>query len=200
MNDSGFLFVPEHIMEREDLSLQEKCVYGRIIGLTKSEGYCYATNEWIGKKLGLSGDTISSYISRLVQKNLLYLEIVKTKKGEGDPKQWGTRRKIYAFLPTPNGIGEFAVRGVGENAEYSNTQNSITTNNGDKPIVNKPEELEEVLPNSNLEEYKLKKEEIRKKKSSSSRFSGFRVKESRDSYGNYKEKKRGGVFHAEDIF
>lgn len=124
---SGFLFIPEHIMERDDLSLQEKCVYGRIIGLTKKEGYCYATNEWLGLKLNMSGKTISRHISSLTNKGFLYLEITKTKKKAGAPYEWGTRRKIYAFsVMGGHGYPKNEHPPYPKNEQYSITGISIT--------------------------------------------------------------------------
>lgn len=124
MSDTGFLFIPEHIMEREDLSLQEKCVYGRIVGLTKKEGYCYITNEVLGSKLGFEAKTVSKYISKLVEKGFLYLEVSKNKKGEGTPQDWGTRRKIYTFLPTQGyPYPQTEVPPYPQTEAYSNTVN-----------------------------------------------------------------------------
>lgn len=120
---TGFLFIPEHIMERKDVTIQEKMVYGRILGLTKKEGYCYASNEWLGNQLGLSADRISHYINSLVKKGLLVTEIIrKTKKqlleeanlaGGGVSQKYATTRKIFAYIniDAPRGVGENADKG-----------------------------------------------------------------------------------------
>lgn len=126
MSNIGFVFIPPHIMAIEELTIQEKMVYGRIIGLTESAGYCFATNQWIGKQLGLSASMVSKHISKLVNKGFLYLDIQKIKKDERTGKvgeKYGTIRKIYAYqngkLDNPytmDGEPPYTMDG-----EYSNT-------------------------------------------------------------------------------
>jgi DNA-binding transcriptional ArsR family regulator len=127
--NTGFLFVPEHIMANTELSVQEKVVYGRVIGLTKQEGYCFATNEWIGEQVGLSGSMVSKHLSSLNKKGLIRIEVNKIKKGSFMDKitvsnqiKWGTTRKIFAFFSensspsTINGEPPSTING-----EYSRT-------------------------------------------------------------------------------
>jgi hypothetical protein len=92
------VYIPEHITEDHSLSWQEKGVFGIITGLTKKEGYCYATNEFIGLNLEMKGDMVSKHISSLVKKGKIQVQVEKKKKGEGSPQEWGTRRKIYVFF------------------------------------------------------------------------------------------------------
>ena len=94
----SFLFCPEHIWEDESLSLHEKSVYGVILGLTKKEGYCYATNAFIGKNIGVSGDRVKRIISKLNAKGVLRIEVERSSKKSGPLSNgWFTRRKIYVF-------------------------------------------------------------------------------------------------------
>jgi SOS-response transcriptional repressor LexA len=96
----SFLFIPEHIMTCKELSMQEKTVFGIIVGLTKEEGYCYASNAWIGEQVGLSDSMVSKHISKLVKKGFLSLEITKVKKNERTGQigeNYGTIRHIYAY-------------------------------------------------------------------------------------------------------
>lgn len=162
MNDSGFLFIPEHIMEREDISLQEKCVYGRVLGLTKKEGYCYITNELLGGKIGLSGGRVSKYISSLVDKGLLRVEVKKTKKKEGAPKEWGTRRKIYAYVnEATSPLVENDQPPLVENDQYSITDNSIRGGVTSLPpideLLGNKEKLTRIAKSHNVFVYALEK-------------------------------------------
>lgn len=116
-----------------------------IFGLTKTEGYCFATNEWIGKNLGMSGSMVSKHISSLVKKGKMRVEVTKVKKSEGTPNEWGTRRKIYIFCQQDsNGLsingeppstinGEYIVK----NREYSGSRGLTTTTTKSSSFSNK---------------------------------------------------------------
>lgn len=89
----GHAYIPAPIMARKDLTAGEKLLIGRIIGLTKEKGYCYASNGWLGKQINLSGKTVSNMISKFVKNGIVEIEIIKDEKGQVK------ERKIY-----PSGI------------------------------------------------------------------------------------------------
>jgi DNA-binding transcriptional ArsR family regulator len=98
--DFPFWFTPPHITSREDLTLQEKVIFGVIVGLSKQEGYCYASNQTIGDTVGLSDSMVSKHISKLAKMGLVSLKIAKIKKGERTGiagEKYGTIRHIYIY-------------------------------------------------------------------------------------------------------
>lgn len=95
----SFIHVPGFILAREDLNLQAKVIYGLIIGLSNKRGYCYATNEWMGKLLGLSSRAVSRYVSQLKDLGLVNIEIKKYSNEDidGNKRNYGTERKIFPY-------------------------------------------------------------------------------------------------------
>lgn len=92
---TGSVYIPSHIMERQDLSLVEKVLYGKIVGLTEKEGFCFASNEWLSQQIGLSYSGVSNAISKFVKLELLKREIIRNENKEI------IKRKLYTFQ-TPN--------------------------------------------------------------------------------------------------
>lgn len=78
----GWSLIPPDILSREDLSANEKLLWGRINGLRGKRGYCFASNEWLGEQLGLKNGSISNIISSLVRKGILIRDLIRDKKGE----------------------------------------------------------------------------------------------------------------------
>ncbi len=78
-NRVGWCLVPPEVIAREDLSNSEKLLLGRINGLRCKGDYCYATNKWLGKQIGLNEGTISNIISNLVKKRLIDRKIKRDK-------------------------------------------------------------------------------------------------------------------------
>ena len=58
LHELGWIMIPPMIVAATDLSMGEKVVCGRVIGLIGKRGYCFASNEWLGKQLGYSDRTI----------------------------------------------------------------------------------------------------------------------------------------------
>lgn len=138
--DIGYLYIPEYIMAMDDLSLQEKVVYGRIVGLTGEKGYCFATNEWLGKQIGLSADRVKKIISRLNKLSIIYVHVKRyTKKTRPPHEKWTTRRRIYAFAnaQTPLGV-ENAPQVGGENDPYSIRDKNIHSISEEKTTETSP--------------------------------------------------------------
>lgn len=88
-------------MVREDISLYEKVLYGKIIGLTGKEGFCFASNAWLGQQLKKSNKTIERWIGNLVGKGLLRRELVYNEN-----KQVILRR-LFAFDINSNNVTQF---------------------------------------------------------------------------------------------
>lgn len=67
----GWVMIPPETLADKDLSIGEKVVYGRIMGLSPRGGYCFASNDWLGEQLGYTPRTTETYIARLVSKGYL---------------------------------------------------------------------------------------------------------------------------------
>ncbi len=48
-----------------------------IISLACKEGYCFATNKYLAKKLDVNPKTISSWISDLSKRNFIIVEVIR---------------------------------------------------------------------------------------------------------------------------
>lgn len=73
----GWCMIPPNIMADPYLSANEKIMFGRIIGLTGARGYCFASNEWLGRQLGLKKGSISKIISSLSSNGVIRIEIIR---------------------------------------------------------------------------------------------------------------------------
>ena len=99
---STFAILPAEVRYDKRLKPMERLLYAEITCLTHTEGYCYATNKYFADLYEVSTDTVSGWISHLVQLNYLRLEIKNRSK-----------RKIYLAITfsdtsakNPRGLGE----------------------------------------------------------------------------------------------
>jgi hypothetical protein len=88
----GWCLIPPTIVARRDLSLMEKYLLGRIVGLIGSKGYCYASNAWLGAQLGAAKGTVANLLSKLGKRHLIRIEVIYSSRGEVE------ERRIY---PSP---------------------------------------------------------------------------------------------------
>ena len=84
-----YSIIPSKILYNKELKANEKLLYAMITSLACKEGYCFATNNYFAKELGVHPKTISSWISDLKEKNYLKVDIVRNEN-----KQI-IQRKIY---------------------------------------------------------------------------------------------------------
>lgn len=82
-----FAIVPIQVLERTDISQSSKLLYAEITALSRKNRGCWATNEYISGKLGLSKRTIPRILKELLSKNLIKLNIKRSR--------FGTRREIH---------------------------------------------------------------------------------------------------------
>lgn len=88
MPEIGWCLIPPWVMAREDLTLMEKILFGRLLGLAKKEGYCGASNHWLGKQLAMKAKTIANTLTSLKEKGLVQTEYN------------GIKRRVYPLHPT----------------------------------------------------------------------------------------------------
>ena len=53
----GCIILDDSIVKRNKINSTDKLVYGVIKALTNNKGYCYASNDYISKKVNLSKRT-----------------------------------------------------------------------------------------------------------------------------------------------
>ena len=84
-----YSIITSKILYNKELKANEKLLYAMITSLACKEGYCFATNNYFAKELGVHPKTVSSWISDLRDKNFVKVEIIRNEN-----KQI-IQRKIY---------------------------------------------------------------------------------------------------------
>jgi Helix-turn-helix domain len=96
-SQSAWVIVPPNVLADTRLSAGEKIVYGRVFGFIQKHGYCVASNDYLGKPLGMSKNTIRNYLSHLYALGYLRYEVLRDEHGEVQ------ERRIYPVL-IPNAV------------------------------------------------------------------------------------------------
>lgn len=69
--DVGGCWIPPQIYHKDELTHGQKIFLGRIHSLSKQEGFCFATNEYLSNDTGVSMSTIKRWIPDLIDKGVL---------------------------------------------------------------------------------------------------------------------------------
>lgn len=85
-------YTPDHILLRNDMKPSEKLLYGVIVVNTNEEAMCELTNEELSRKIGLSPQQISRYISNWVKKRIVVRELNR------DDRKMVTGRKLKVWI------------------------------------------------------------------------------------------------------
>ncbi len=72
----GCIVLDDSIVKSNSIGSTDKLIYGVIKALTNNLGYCYASNDYISKKVNLSKRTISKSISNLRKANYIRIETI----------------------------------------------------------------------------------------------------------------------------
>ena len=70
------IVIESSIVKSNSINSTDKLVYGIIKALTNILGYCYASNDYISKRINLSKRTISKSISNLKRANYIRIETI----------------------------------------------------------------------------------------------------------------------------
>lgn len=122
---TGWCLIPPHIVANKDFTASEKLLYGRIVGLTGKNGYCWASNYWLGLQIGINEKTVKNIIWSFKKKGLIETKVFR------DDDNHITKRYIFMRGVPVEGLGG-PVQGtsrsrrsdsysVENSVEYSNT-------------------------------------------------------------------------------
>ena len=134
-----FAVIPATVLFNNELKPNEKLLYALITTLSNKEGYCYASNKYLGEKLNVDPQTISRWIGNLRKYNYLVVDIIRNENKEI------IQRKIY-----PNDIPyllnnryPYILNGQ-EGIDEKVKENNINYNNINTHTVSKEKFLENV--------------------------------------------------------
>lgn len=72
--------IPLSIKNNENICSNAKILYGDILLLCHSKGYCYATNKFLADNLGVTERTITRLLSELEKNNLITIGYCRNKR------------------------------------------------------------------------------------------------------------------------
>lgn len=107
-NISYYAVIPANVRYDAELTANAKLLYGEITALCNQKGFCWATNEYFAKLYGVSKWTVSTWISQLVKKGYVIIEM-KYKEGTKLIEERRLR------LPEPNTCYENPQHPIAEN-------------------------------------------------------------------------------------
>lgn len=134
-----FAVIPATVLFNNELKPNEKLLYALITALSNKEGYCYASNKYLGEKLNVDPQTVSRWIGNLRKYNYLVIDIIRNEKQEI------IQRKIY-----PNDVPYLLnnrypyILNNQEGIDEKVKENNINYNNINTHIVRKEKFLENV--------------------------------------------------------
>lgn len=77
---STFSIIPTEIIINKEISSTEKLLYAVISSLTNEKGYCWASNQYLGDLIGISERHASRSINKLLQEQLIKVDIKDNSK------------------------------------------------------------------------------------------------------------------------
>lgn len=78
----GWCLIPPWVIADTKLTLADKVVCGRVWSLSNAQGYCYASNRWLGEQLGLASGTVSNSLASLAARGYVRVEIKRDENKE----------------------------------------------------------------------------------------------------------------------
>lgn len=117
-----YAIIPADVRYDDNLSANEKLLYGEISALSNEYGYCFATNGYFAKLYSVSNETVSRWISSLKAHNYVDVKLIK----EGNQVK---QRKITLLTKTSIPSPQKDQYPIDENVKDNNTSINITSNN-----------------------------------------------------------------------
>lgn len=119
-----YSIIPTRILFNNKLKANVKLLYAFITSLTNKEGYCYASNSYLGNKFNVDPKTISNWLKELRTYNYIVIELIR------NDKQEIIQRRIYINdVPYTLNNGYPYTSNNGEGIHQIMEDNNIITNN-----------------------------------------------------------------------
>lgn len=77
-----YAVIPTTILFNERLKPNEKLLYALVTALSNKEGYCYASNKYLGEKLGVDPVTVSRWLTDLRRNHYIFVDIMRNENKE----------------------------------------------------------------------------------------------------------------------
>ena len=119
---SYYAIIPAEVRYNNQLSANEKLMYGEITALTQSTGECWATNAYFGEIYNKDVRTIRRWVSHLSSLGYINIKLVyKPDSKEVDKRiiTLGTKLSLASGQKCPTGEGK--------NVRYNNTRENNTS-------------------------------------------------------------------------
>lgn len=75
-----YIIIPDLVLENEKLNSTEKLLMGIIYSLNYDNNVCFASNDYLSKRLKVSKRTITSAISKLKSENLIKIKVLNQQR------------------------------------------------------------------------------------------------------------------------
>ncbi len=76
-----YAVIPISILENKDLTPNAKLLYAEVMALSKKSGRCFATNEYLANRLGISPRTVPALLSELNGCGIIHTDVKRNKQG-----------------------------------------------------------------------------------------------------------------------
>lgn len=142
MIENTYSIIPTFVMDNDNLSSNEKLLYGRISSLSNKRGYCFASNAYFAEKFKTTQRCIQKWLKKLKEENLIEIEFAYV-KGTKQVEKRLIRQTLFVHMDMNDNSGggepEFVTGGepefVDNNISNSNNSyypiNNISINNSD---------------------------------------------------------------------
>lgn len=134
---SYYAIVPADVRYNNEISANAKLLYGEITALCNKEGYCWASNQYFAKLYEVHKDTVSKWVSELVQQEYVYFTVLENNYRqifltEHRQKDLPYRQKrLGGTAKTPRGDRQKRLH----NNTVNNTKNIVVTKQASDPMT-----------------------------------------------------------------
>lgn len=132
INRGYYAIIPSNVRYDKSLPANAKLLYGEITALCNEKGYCWATNNYFAELYGVSKETISRWISKLIEHNYIFSEI----KYKDDTKEIESRYLKLANTPIDEKINTPVDKKINTPVDEKIKENNTDINN---TFINKKE-------------------------------------------------------------
>lgn len=127
-----YAIIPATVLFNEKIKANEKLLYAIITVLSNKEGYCYASNGYLGRLLKAKPHTVSKWVSHLKELEFVCLDMIRNDKGEIIQRRIYPNDTPYTINRTyPYSIER--TEGMSQKGQYNNIiDNNINNNKIDR--------------------------------------------------------------------